>query len=396
MDVKITKLPKSQVKIEVNKKYDEVKKYFDKAYEELAKNIEISGFRPGKAPRMLTIENIGINRYHNEALNLALPQVYSNAIRENKLIPVASPKINMLEFGEEKPFRFEAIVDLLPEVKLGDYKKIKIKYKEEKIKVSDSEIAEVVKRLKFQQAKFIVKDKPTEIGDKMEINFEGKVKGVVSEKHSSKNYPFILGEKILLPEFEKHLIGTKKGDKKHFKLDIKGPSGIEKVDFDVLVNDVWSVELPKEDDEFAKKFSHKTMKELKDAIGKSIMMEKENKQRQILEEKVLDEVIKKIEVEIPESLVEQEISRRIDNIKKQMGPAFSKYLENIKKTEAQMQKDLRIPSERAVKISLALGEISKDLGFFDAKKLTSDMQKNQQIQQEAVKKTLDKLIKIAK
>lgn len=391
MDIKVKKLPKSKVKLTITEDAVNVKRYFDEAYDKLAPTVDIKGFRPGKAPRMLTIETIGKGKYNSEALNIALPQVYSQAVREKKLVPVGSPKVNIISFDEDKPFSFEAEVDLLPEIKLGDYKKIKVKHAKAKIDTKDSEIDKVVNRLKQQSAQYTVTSDKAKKGDRMEISFTGKVKGVQKDKYTSKHYPFILGEGVLMPKFEEKLIGAKKGDDLKFKNKIQK----DDVDFEVKVDEVWHVKLPKEDKEFAKKFGHDDVKKLRDAIGKNIMQEKEDRDRQILEKKVLDEVLKHVKMDISEALVEQEIDRRVETIKAQTGPAFGKYLENMGKSLVDLRKDIKPNAEKGVKISLALSEISKDMGYFDPKKLGSDMKKNHEVQQEAVKKTMDELIKIA-
>lgn len=404
MDIKLTKLPKSKVKLDITEDATKVKRYFNEAYDRLVSTVDIKGFRPGKAPRMLTIETIGRGKYNSEALNLALPQVYSAAVKEKKLVPVGSPKVNIISFGEDKPFHFEAEIDLLPEIKLGDYKKIKISYKKPKIEVKKEEVEKVVKRLAHQSAQYTVTADKAKKGDRMEISFTGKVKNIIKDKYTSKNYPFILGERVLMPKFEEKLIGAKKGDKKEFLLEVKsksvGKNGKiriekEKVDFEITVNEVWHVKLPELDQDFAKKFGHKNMSDLRLAIQKSIKQEKEQRERQILETKVLDEVLKKVEIEVPESLLEQEVDRRVEMIKKQTGPAFGKYLENIGKSLVELRSDIRPNAQKGVRISLALNEISKDMEHFDPKLLGTDMKKNHQIQQEAVKKTLDKLIEIA-
>lgn len=391
MNIKLEKLPKSKVKLTVEESVENVRKHFNEAYDRLAPTVDIKGFRPGKAPRMLTIETIGRAKYNNEALNLALPHVYSTAVREKKLVPVGSPKINIISFGEDKDLKFEAEVDLLPEIKLGEYKKIKIKYKEPKLDVKKDEIEKVVKRLRQQSAAYSVTDDKAKNGDRMEISFTGKVKNVQKDQYTSKHYPFILGDKVLMPEFEKKLVGAKKGDKINFEMTIKK----DKVNFEVAVDEVWHVKLAELNEEFAKKFGHKSIKNLEEAIGKSILQEKEERERQIIESKVLDEVIKNVKIEIPESLLEQEIDRRVDTIKAQTGPAFGKYLEGMGKTLVDLRKDIEPNAKKGVMISLSLSEIAKDMGYLDTKKLGTDMKKNHELQQQAVKKTLDELIKIA-
>jgi trigger factor len=197
----------------------------------------------------------------------------------------------------------------------------------------------------------------------MEITFTGKVKGVQMDKYTSKHYPFILGEKVLMPEFEKKLQGAKKADKMNFKMKIQN----DEVDFEVEVNEVWHVEPPVADDTFAKNFGSKDMKELWKRIGDSIKMEKEQKERQIVEEKVFDELLKKVNIDVPESMIEHETEHRVDHLKKQMGPAFDKFLESQKKDIISLRKEIRPAAERAVKISLMISELAKTTGNFDPK-----------------------------
>lgn len=398
MEVKVKKLPKSQVSLEIKEDAKKMQKYFDQAYEKLAKTVTIDGFRPGKAPKMLTIDAIGKARYYNEALNTALPMIYSEAVKKEKIVPVKQPNVEIKEFSEEKGFSFTATVDVLPEVKLGDYKKISIKHKDAKIEVKKEDVEKVVQRLLHQSANYKVKDGEAKNGDRMEISFIGKVDGVMKDQYCSKHYPFILGEGVLLPGFEKELIGAKKDDNKKFELKIKNPQTKKEdmVNFDVTINEVWDVELPKLDKDFVGKFGHKSEKALRDAIENSIKGEKVQRERQIVEEKILDQLLKKVKMEIPESMIEQEVNRRVETIKQQTGPAFPKYLENMGKDLATLQKDIRPVAKRAVEVSLAMSEIAKDMKTFDPGKLGKDMKKNHDIQANAIKEAMDKLIEIAR
>jgi len=394
MKVQVTKLAKSKAKLNISEEANIIQKYFDEAYQKLAPLVDIKGFRPGKAPKLITIQTIGENKYQNEALNLALPMVYSEAVKSEKLIPVAPPKINIVEFGEGKTLRLEAEIELLPEVQLGDYKNVKVKHKEEKFEASDEEVDKIIKRLQYQDAQYIVTSESAKKGDRMEIDFVGKVKNVELEKYTSKHYPFLLGEGALLPEFEKKLLGTKKGDELKFNIDVKSPAGTEKVDFEVKINEVWEVKLPELTDQFAQKFGNKTVKILRENIAKNIILEKEQRDRQILEDMIMTEVLKKVKIEVGESLIEQEIERRIKIVQEQTGPGFNRYLESLGKDLAQFRETLKPAAERSVKISLSLSEIAKDMGYFKPEKLGKDMKENQRIQGEAVKKTMDELIKI--
>ncbi len=385
MKVKLQKLPKSRVKLEIEVPAKDVEKYFEDAYKKLADQVEIQGFRKGKAPKMMVIDKVGQARYNSEALDMAMPQFYVQALHENKIIPISQPAISVEQFGETKDLKFIAQVDVLPKVDLGDYRKLKIKYQKPKIEVKPEEVEKVLKRLQYQAAKYTDSSELAKKGNKIEIEFEGKIKNVKSDKHSSKAFPLILGEGIMMAGFEEKLEGMKKDDEKEFKLKVKG----DEVNFKVKMLDVKKVDLPVVDDQFVSRFGRKSVLDLKSAIGKGIMQEKEMKDRQELEKKIFDELLKKAKMEIPESLVNQEIARKIQQIQKQAGPGFNQFLEKSGKTIADLQKDMRPSAERSVQIGLILGEVSKDLGLVKQKPKTQEEQK------QIVKKTIDKLIEFA-
>ena len=228
------------------------------------------------------------------------------------------------------------------------------------------------------RAQFKDISRPVKEGDRIEINFEGFEKGVPIENLTSKNYPVILGSRTLIPEFEEKLVGLKKGDKKEFKVEMTVPgtneksaqggsaSGRKNIDFNVEVLTTQEVILPKIDDEFAKQFQKKNLEELKKAIAEDVVKQKKLQEQRNTENAVLEELLKIIKVDVPDSLIEQEINRQIETIKSRaqmMNLTFEKYLENIKKTVEDFRKDLRPQAEKTIKIGLALGEIVKKEGI---------------------------------
>lgn len=375
LEIKKEILPKSQVKLTVSVPPALMQGFFETVYAKLAQNVEVKGFRPGKAPKHLTITQIGEARLNEEVLNTALQETYGQALRQEKILPVAPPKINITKMadltGEAPTFEYTAEIDLIPEVKVGDYKKIRIKNKEASIKVGKEEIEQVISHLKRQHAGFKDVDRPAKLDDRVEIDFEGFERGVKLDNFSSKNYPIILGSKTLLPEFEEKLVGLKKGDEKEFEIEVKAPgeavdnkkAETKKIKFKVKVLTLQEVMLPEENDEFAKKFEKKNMEELKKAISDDIVKQKGLAETQKRENELMDELIKVSKVEVPDSLVEQEINQMIERMKAQttgMGLPFEKYLEQIKKTEEELRKDLVPQAEKTVKIGLILGEIGKE------------------------------------
>jgi trigger factor len=253
---------------------------------------------------------------------------------------------------------------LLPQVKLGDYKKIKVKSdKSKEIKVSDEEIDQVLSHLARQNAQFKDIAGPLKIGDRVELNFEGFEKGVRLDNLSSKNYPVILGSKTLIPEFEAKIIGLQKGEKKEFNIEMNSKGeGKKRIDFKVEIVQTQEVILPKMDNIFAKKFQKNSIAELKKAIGEDIIKQKKEQQEKETENAVLDKLLKIINVEVPESLINQEIERQINEMRSRVsmfGITFEQYLANMKKSLDEFKEGLKPQAEKTIKIGLALGEIVK-------------------------------------
>ncbi|KKQ17962.1 MAG: Trigger factor [Berkelbacteria bacterium GW2011_GWA1_36_9] len=395
MEIKKENLEKSKIKLTIKVSSPEMRGFFSLAYNKLAPSVEVKGFRKGAAPRALTISAIGENRLNSEILDLALKETYSTALKKENILPVAQPKVNIKVLKDltvdTAELEYELEVDVLPEVKIGDYKKIKIKEKPDKeIKVTDEEVDQVLSHLLRQKATFTDIDSPLKIGDRAEINFSGFEKGVQIENLSSQHYPVILGSGTIIPDFEKKLTGLKKGDKKEFMVELadpKDPKNLKKpIDFKVEILETQEVILPKLDDAFAKDFQKNSLEDLKKAISEDIILQKKEVQRKNLENHVLEELLKITTIEIPESLIEQENDRQINDIRSKvapMGMTFEKYLENLKKSEAEFRQELIPQSERMIKIGLALGEIVK------AEEIDSK-------DKDAGKIALDKLLKYAK
>jgi trigger factor len=368
MEIKKEDLGKSKVKLLIKVSSPEMRTFFARVYNKIAPTIEIKGFRPGMAPKSMTIAAIGENRLQQEIIDLALRETFAEALKKENLMPIAPPKINikMLKdlMADTAELEYEVEIDLLPEVKLGDYKKIRLKKNDAKIEVSADEIEQVLSHLARTRAEFKDISRSVKKGDRLEINFEGFDQGVKRENLSSRNYPVILGSKILIPEFEAQLIGLKKGDKKEFTLEM-APSATEKkkkINFKVEVLQTQEVILPKIDDELARKYQKKDLADLKKAIKDDIIQQKKQQHERNIENAVLEELIKITKVEIPDSLIQQEIDRQINEIRSrttQMGLTFEKYLESLKKTESELRESLKPQAEKTIKIGLALGEIVK-------------------------------------
>lgn len=375
MKVKKEDLKKGKFKLNITVEAPELLKYNRAAYQDLTKNVKIAGFRPGKAPRKLAEETVGEGRLASEALDKTIQQEYYLALQQENLIPVTPPKITISQYpnwGLEldeigSVLIFEAEFEVMPEVKLSDYSKVKVVKKEQK-KAEEDDVEKILLHLRKQKATFKEVDRGAKIGDRAEISYEGFLDNVKKDSMSAKNHPVVLGEKTLIPGFEEEIVGMKKEEEKKF--DISFPKDYHakdfagrKAQFQVKLIDLKEIELPELNDQFAENFGHKKVVDLKIAITKSLKDEIETKEKQEMESEVIDKVLPHLKVEIPEGLIEQEVDRIIADMSKQVesrGLQLEKYLESIKKTLPEIRKDLIPQAEKNIRIGFLLGKVIEE------------------------------------
>lgn len=369
---------KGKYKLSITVEPQDLVRYFNSSYEKLAKDVKIDGFRPGKAPRKLVEEAIGQARLLSDSLDRALQESYFLAIQQEKLIPVCPPKVTISKYptwGLEmedisEPLIFDAEFEVMPEVKLLDYSKIRIK-KKDLAKIKNDDIEKVLLHLRRQKANFLDVDRVAKNGDRVEISYEGSIDKVKKDSMTAKNQPIILGNKTLIPGFEENIIDMKKGEEKEFEISFpkdyhsKEYAG-KKAKFNLKLIDLKEIKLPELDSQFAAGFGQKDANSLRVAIEKSLKDEVEAKAKNELETEVLEKVLPKLIVEIPDSLIEQETDRIISGMEEQTksrGLSLPKYLESIKKTLPDMRRDLRLQAEKNVKVGFLLGKIIEEQKF---------------------------------
>lgn len=367
-------LSKNKIKLTVTVPAEIMEGFFESEFERLAPTVTLPGFRPGKAPRAMIIESLGHTRLSQGALELGLNAGFRDALNEHKLNPVTQPAISIskhpsyLGDSNENELMFDVEFDILPEAKIGNWRKIKIKKIDPKnLEVSRDEVEQVVKYLRQQAAKLNDIDAPAKRGNWIMISFEGSVDHVVKDKLTSKSFPMVLGETKMVPGFEEELLGMKAKDKKEF--DVKFPKDFadkefasKKVHFAVEVEAVKEIELPKLDKEFLEKFGHKNEKELHKAIHKSLVGEKEMREKRARQDEISAEIIKLTKVEVPDSLIEQEAQRMKAELMRDLtarGGTYEKYLENIGIDEKKALGDLKLQAKNNITLGVGLGEIAR-------------------------------------
>ena len=365
MSVSVKNLPKSEVEIVIEVEPKVLESARTEAIKRFQKEVKLDGFRPGTAPVEKVIEKVGQKNIDLEANDIAIKLAYAEAVTAENIKVVSYPKI---EIVSTEPLKFIAKVAVLPEVELGDWKKIKLK--KEELKVEPTEIEAVVKDILKGNAEAIeIKDRPAQKGDRVEIDFSGFSKdGVPLDNTQSKNHPLVLGEGNFIPGFEEGVEGMQIGEEKDHA--VKFPKDYhakhladQEVKFKLKLHKIEELKEPELNDEFAKKVSggqKNSWKEVESDIAEHLQSRKESQAQQKLEADLVNELLKVAKVEVPETLIEEELEWMLKDLKNRLtqgGMEWEKYLEMSKKSEDELKKEMRIEAEKRVKVRLILDKL---------------------------------------
>ncbi len=367
MQISQLKLPQSRLKYTADLSEVEVAEYFERALARLAEGVKITGFRPGKAPANLVRDQLKPEALREEAYTLAVQGTWVEIAKKLESGPLHDPEVEVADFNEGKPAKIEFEFDVRPTVSVKNWEKIKIG-KAKKEPVTDVQVADILASLQKAHAKTIITIEPAKMGDKVEVSFVGSLKGVTKEKLSSKHFPLIIGEQSVLPGFAEELIGLKKGETKkfiltfpadHFDKELAG----QKIDFEVTIDDVYTVELPELTDELAKKFGHDKLDQLKAAVLEDLVTRGD--EEFFIQQKAewLAEFEKCVRVELPKSLVEAEVDRSRGSWEEFLNKRQLKaddWLARQKTTLEEMEKNWQAAAESSVTIGLGLAQLAEE------------------------------------
>ena len=359
------KIEKSRVALTIEVSAAEFEAAIEKAYVKMRKNINIQGFRPGKAPRKMIEKMYGVEVFFEEAINIAFPEAYEAALKEKELQVVGYPEVDMLGECTVEGFTFTAIVPVYPEVTLGEYKGLSAVKGE--VKVTEEDVADRLNTIAERQTRLVSVDREAKLGDTAVIDFEGFLEGVPFEGGKGENHSLELGSGSFVPGFEDQVIGMKAGEEKD--IDITFPEQYtpelagKAVVFKVKVNEVKEKEIPVLDDEFAKDVSEfDTLDELKADLEKKIAEELEKAAQQGFQDALMEQVAENLTVEIPDAMIEAQCKQFIDNFKMQLaqqGIPYDEYLKMTGTEEAKLLEEAKEPAMRQVRMDLAMGAIIK-------------------------------------
>lgn len=338
------------------------------ATKNLAKNLKVAGFRKGKVPLAVAIKNIDPNTLQQQTIDNALSKSVAEAFLFNEIQALERPSVEVKKFVPGETLEFTAEAQILPAVKLGNYKKLKLKT--EKVAVLDKDVDEIIERIRSGYAEKKEVKRAAVDGDEVIIDFVGKRDGVAFDGGTGSDFALKLGSKQFIPGFEEGIIGHKAGDV--FDLDLKFPDDYGKADlkgakvvFTTTVKCVHELTTPGLTDELAAKAGpFKTVDELKTDIKRELTAQKERE----IGEKVKDDLVKQLvaasKVPIPEILVADQlksIEQDFTNNLMYQGITIDQYLENkgFESREKWLETEVHEVAVKRVQSGLVLAELSK-------------------------------------
>ncbi|MFP4015542.1 MAG: trigger factor [Halanaerobiales bacterium] len=371
MEVKKEELEGNKVELKVEVVKERVNAALDKAYKKVVKDVNIPGFRKGKVPRRVLESRYGKEVLHRDAFDFLIPRAYSEAVRAAEIDPIDQPEINDFYIAEDEPATFTAVVEVKPEVELGQYTDLGIE--KEEVEVTDEEVMETLKRRQEQQSQLESTDREeVEEGDFTIIDFTGYVDGEEFPGGSAEEYTLEIGSGSFIPGFEDQLIGQKIGEEVEVNVtfpeeyqaeDLAGKDAV----FKVNIKEIKVKELPELDDEFAKEISEfDTLDELKEDIKNKLLEQKEHQAEHKYEDELIEKASENAEVDIPEILVENELDAMLQNMQyslSQQGINIDQYFQYIGTDKESWREENREDAEMRAKNNLVLEAIAKKEGI---------------------------------
>ena len=361
MKTKSKKLSDSRVELTVTLDAKDLAPVKKKALEKLAKEIKVEGFRKGKVPAEIAAKFIPDNDLNAEIADMAVRTTVIPAFQEVEKSPLVMPSVNVTKYVPGELLEYTATADIIPEVKLGDFKKLSVKKPE--AKVTEKEIKDILDNIAISFADKKVVKRAAKLGDEVIIDFVGKKGGEPFNGGSAKDYKLLLGSKSFIPGFEEGIVGHESGDKFNLKLTFPKDYGVAdlagaKTLFEVLLKQVNEVKKAKIDDEMAKKCGpFKTLKELETDIRKNLESQNSHKLEEKYKDDLVNALVAKSKVPAPEILISDQMRAIRDDMTRNaatQGLSFEEFLKANNETMENWEKEARKIAEMRVKASLVL------------------------------------------
>ena len=372
MSLKVENLEKNMIKLTIEVEASEFEKAIEKAYQKQKNQINIPGFRKGKAPRKMIEKMYGAGVFYEDAANALIPEAYSKALDEYEGTEIVSaPSIDVVQIEAGKPFIFTAEVAIKPEVTLGQYKGVEIDKVEAAVSAEEVE-AEIKREQEANAREISVEGRPVQNGDLTVIDFEGFVDGEAFAGGKGEDYDLTIGSGAFIPGFEEQLVGAEIG--KEVEVNVTFPAeyhaaelaGKEAV-FKCTVKEIKEKELPELDDEFASEVSEfDTMEEYKASVEKKLADKKAADVKSAKETAAVDAAVANATMEIPAAMIETQQRQMVDDFAQRLqmqGLSLDQYFQFTGLTASAMMDQVKPQAENRIKSSLVLEAIVKAEGI---------------------------------
>jgi len=360
----VEQLSPTRVRINVEVPFGELKPDFDRAYKELAKQVRLPGFRPGKAPAKLLEARVGKEAILDQVVNEALPSRYGQAVTEVDVRPLGQPEIDVTKkvYGEELVFTAE--VDVRPDFTLPDLSALKITV--DPIKVSDEDVDTELQNLRARFGTLTGVERPAATGDFVSIDLSATIDGEDVPEASTKGLSHEVGSGQLIDGLDDAIVGLSAGESKVFTTELAaGTHAGKEAEVTVTVDTVKQRELPEPDDEFAQLASEfDTIDELKANLSEQVSRVKRVRQAEEIRTAAIEALLDGVEMPLPEAIVQAQVDNTIHNALHGLNHDEAKLAEALEKqgtTREKFDADARTEAEKAIKTQLLLDALGDDL-----------------------------------
>ncbi len=359
---------KHRVRLTVEVPPEEFGRDLDRAYRRIAQQVKIPGFRKGRAPRKVIDAQVGRDAVLEEFLSDAVPAYYERAVREHQLAPISDPDISLEQVEEGKPLVFTATVEVRPRVTLEGYRGIRVT--RPAVRVSEREVDEMLDRLRERYAELEVVGRPARRGDYVVADIRATVHGQEVPGATRPDYLYEVGSGEFVARLDEELEGRRSGEILKFNAVLPeafGELAGREVSFQVLVKEVKAKRLPAADDEFARTASEfDTVAELRRDLREKLRRARQREADQAVRDRVLQELVRRVEVDLPDRLVDQETERRIQAATERAeraGRTIQEVLQAEGWDELRFRADARAHAVRAIKADLVLEAVARQEGI---------------------------------
>jgi trigger factor len=358
----VEELSPTRVRLSVEVTFEELKPSLDKAYREVSKQVRIPGFRPGRVPPQVIDMRVGRGAVLSEAVNDALPELYSKAVQEADVFTLGQPDVDITQLEDGKELTFTAEVEVRPKFELPDLSTLSVTV--ENSEVTPDDVEEYLSSLRERFASLKTAQRPAEDGDYVTIDLSASVDGETIEDAQASGLSYQIGSGTMLEGLDEALVGMSAGDSATFTSELAGGDAAgQQADVTVTVQSVKVKELPELDDDFAQLASEfDTLGELRADTRSQLERVKRLRQATQARDRSVDALVDAVDIPLPEKYVEHEMEHAresVDNQLSQMRMSLEDYLESREQTEEEFEADLLTQSQKAVKVGFILDELAR-------------------------------------